>query len=182
MLSLANGEEKFSYTLWFTGLPKSGKDAIASQLIEGLRDTKIPVVYLQEEELKKTLSYDLGTKGFDRERHTLRMIHMCYHITANGVLNVVSSVSAKRKMRNYARSLIKNFVEIYVKCSVDTCIKRDNDTYFNSINLETYNNLIGVDIPYEEPFKPHITLDTEKQTIDENIEKLIKYLKKRKII
>lgn len=179
---MANGTGKFSHTIWLTGLPKSGKAEIALGIVAILRNQKIPVVHLEEEELKETLSYDLGRNNYDRDKHILRMIHVCYHITANGILNIASSSSAKRKMRNYARNLIGNFSEIYVKCPVDICIERDNGEYFGDINLKNYNNLIGTDIPYEEPTRPQLILDTEHDSIEENIKKLIQYLKKRKIL
>lgn len=170
------------YTIWFTGLSSSGKTTIANALVKKLHANNIPVILLDGDIVRKTLSRDLGYTKDERDKHITRVADVCHLITSNGVLNIACVVSPTKKIRSYARNLIKNFVEVYIKCPISVCEKRDAKGYYKKVKSGEIKDFVGINIKYEEPKSPEIILDTEKETIEESTDKLYEYLTKKKII
>jgi len=169
-------------TIWFTGLSSSGKTTIANVLVKKLHANNIPVILLDGDIVRKTLSRDLGYTKDERDKHITRVADVCHLITSNGVLNIACVVSPTEKIRTYARNLIKDFIEVYIKCSISVCKKRDVKGHYKKAESGEIKDFVGINIKYEEPKSPEITLDTEKETINESVNKLYKYLENKKII
>jgi adenylylsulfate kinase len=66
-----------------------------------------------------------------------------------------------------------NFYEVYVKCSLETCIARDPKGLYKKALSGEIKDLTGLQDPYEEPHNPEIIVDTEKQTLEECVNKII---------
>ena len=113
------------FVVWLTGLPASGKTTIARKLEEKLQELGWDTEVLDGDELRKGLSQDLGFSKEDRLKHGRRVAYLAKMLAKHGVAVIVSLVSPYRAMRDYARNLIEKFIEVYVKCSVETCMKRD---------------------------------------------------------
>ena len=165
--------------IWFTGLSSSGKTTLAYELMK-LIDS--PIVLLDGDIVRKTLSKDLGYKKEERDKHITRVADVCQLITDNDVLNIACVVSPTKKIRNYARNSIQNFVEVYIKCPVEVCEKRDVKGYYKKVRDGELKNFVGIDIKYEEPKSPELVLETSKETIQQSVDKLFKYLKCKNII
>jgi len=170
------------YTIWFTGLSGSGKTTIANRLSEILRSRGINLVLLDGDIVRKTLSKDLGYTKEERDENITRVVHACQLITKNGVLNLACVISPTKKIRDYARSLIKNLIEIYVKCPIEICEKRDAKGYYAKVRSGEMDHFVGINIPYEEPDNPELILNTNKETVEESVNKLLRELENRKII
>lgn len=169
-------------TIWFTGLSGSGKTTIANELVKKLRNNGIPVVLLDGDVVRETLSRDIEYTKEERDKHITRVADVCYLITLNGVLNIACVVSPTEKIRRYARNLIKNFVEVYVKCPISVCEKRDAKGHYKKVRSGEIKDFVGINIKYEEPKSPDIILNTDKETIEDSVNKLFKYLEDHKII
>ena len=171
-------------TIWLTGLHSSGKTTIAEGLVSFLREKNIPVVLLDGRPIRETISHDIGNGVYDLDRHNLRVAHVAYVLSGNNIMNVVCEVSAKSKVRRYARNLIGvgNFVDVYVKCPIEICAERDPDGIYSRYRNDTINNVVGLDIPYEEPYRPSLTIRTDRDTPGESLDKLMDYLYRRKVI
>ena len=170
------------HTIWFTGLSGSGKTTIANKVANYLRKQGIPVVVLDGDEVRKTLSADLGYTKEDRDRHIKRVAHVCKILTDNHILTISCVISPTKEIRDYARSLIKNFIEVYIKCSYEKCEQRDVKGLYKKAKEGEIQNFVGISVPYEEPDHPEVVLDTEKETVDESVHKLLTALKQRHII
>ena len=157
-------------TIWFTGLPSSGKSTIAIELVKELKRRKITHVLLDDNNMRKILSPDLRDIKYEYYRHVIRLANVSYLISTNDVLSIVCTVSPKRVLRKYAKQLIKNFVEVYVKCPKAVCEERAK---------QNFNGYHGC---YEEPLRPNVILDTQKETITRNVQTVIKYLEKQNIL
>ncbi|MFW6109769.1 MAG: adenylyl-sulfate kinase, partial [archaeon] len=68
---------------------------------------------------------------------------------------------------------------VYVKASVEACIERDVKGMYKKALAGEIKNFTGVDDPYEEPSDPEIIVDTEKESLNESVEKVLKYLEKK---
>jgi len=170
------------YTIWFTGISGSGKTTIANELVQIFRERKIPVVLLDGDIVRKTLSHDLGYSKEDRDRHITRVADVSHLININDILVIACVLSPTRKIRRYARKLIENFIEVYIKCPYEVCEKRDVKGFYKQVREGKIKHFVGYNISYEEPENPEIILNTDKETLAESVQKLISYLEKNNII
>src|SRR3989338_9955667 len=115
---------KPNWTIWFTGLHGSGKSTIANKLIGILRSKNIKADLLDGDELRKTVSSDLGYSLEERNEHMRRVAGLCKTITDKGVIAIASVASPTEKSRVYARKTLKNMLLVYVKCPLELCEKR----------------------------------------------------------
>jgi adenylyl-sulfate kinase len=171
-------------TIWFSGLHGSGKSTIARGLAERLRGRGVKVVVLDGDELRKGVSSDLGYSLEDRERHIARVANICEIISRNGVLNIACVASPTQKMRDYAKSMIPNFLEVYVKCPLAVCEKRDVKGHYKKARggEAGFESFLGVSLGFEEPKSPDIVLETDRESEEESISRLLSKLEQEKWI
>lgn len=165
-------------TLWFTGLPCSGKTTVAEIVAETLRTNGNKIELLDGDEIRKHFSAGVGFSREDRNTHLRRVAYLCHLLTKHGVIVLASFVSPYRENRDYARGLINNFVEIYAKCSLEICIQRDVKGMYKKALNGKIQQFTGVSDPYEEPTNPELVLETDKETAQENALKVIEKMKK----
>lgn len=166
-------------TVWFTGLPCSGKTTIADRVAEILKEKGYKVERLDGDIVRKHLTRDLGFSKEDREENLRRVGFVAKLLTRNGVIVLASFVSPYKHIRKYLRNEIGEFVEVYVKATPEECAKRDVKGMWAKARAGEIKNFTGHDDPYEEPESPELVLDTEKETIEESTQKVINFLKKR---
>ncbi len=165
------------FVIWLTGLPSSGKTTIARKLEPVLRTYGFPVEVLDGDEVRKWLSPEAGFSREDRERHLRRVAYVSHLLARNGVVVIASFVSPYRSVRRFARELIKDFVEVYVKCSLETCIRRDPKGLYRRALRGEISDMTGIQDVYEEPENPEVVLDTEAESPDSCVEKILETLK-----
>lgn len=165
--------------IWFTGLPGSGKTTIVRRLEEIIKDAGLAVEVLDGDEVRKWLSPDSGFSRSERETHIRRVAHVAHLLSRNGVIVLVSLVSPYRNSRKYARELIPNFVEVYTKCSLEVCMKRDPKGLYKKALAGEISNMTGLQDVYEEPENPEIILETDLQDINTCTSKVLQFLVER---
>ncbi len=171
-------KEQKGFTVWFTGLPCCGKTTIADQIAVSLKKQGYKVERLDGDIVRKDLTSDLGFSKKDRDENIKRVTFVAKLLTRNGVVVLATFVSPYKKMRDHARKEIGSFVEIYVRCPVDICMKRDVKGMYKKALAGELKGFTGVDDPYEEPGHPELIIDTDKETIAESVEKVLKILQK----
>ena len=169
-------------TIWFTGLPCSGKTTVAKILVERLNNMSIKAERLDGDVVRQSLTKDLGFSKEDRDKNIERITFVAELLTRNGVLTLVSFISPYTKKRDEARKRIEDFIEVYVKCSLEECERRDVKGMYKKARAGEIKNFTGVDDPYEEPLNAEIVLETDKETPDESADKVVSYLLKSKIL
>ena len=169
-------------TIWFTGLPCSGKTTVATILVERLKNMGIKAERLDGDVVRQSLTKDLGFSKEDRDKNIERITFVAELLTRNGVLTLVSFISPYTKKRDEARTRIKDFIEVYVKCPVEECERRDVKGMYKKARAGEIKNFTGVDDPYEEPLNAEIVLETDKEIQDESADKVVSYLLKSKIL
>ena len=163
-------------TIWFTGLSGSGKSTIARILEKRLRAMGRKVEVLDGDVVRTNLSKGLGFSKEDRDTNIKRIGFVCHLLTRNDVVAIAAAISPYREVRDYNRSLIGNFVEVYAKCSLDECAKRDVKGLYQKAMKGEIKGFTGVDDPYEEPLHPEVVCETDKQTPEESAEKVLSKL------
>jgi len=164
--------------IWLTGIPGSGKTTLALELQKFYENKGIPIEILDGDEIRKTLSKDLGLSPEDRKEHNRRVIFVAKILAKNGVTTIVPLISPYRETRANARKEIPDFIEIWVKTSVDECIKRDPKGLYKKALAGEIKNLTGLQAPYEEPQNAELILDTEKHSVEESIDLIVSSVKK----
>jgi adenylylsulfate kinase len=149
------------FVVWLTGLPASGKTTISAILGDRLRRIGLRVESLDGDEIRKWLSPNEGFSREDRERHLRRVAHVAQLLSRNGVAVLCAFVSPYHSTRSYARRVIPNFVEVYVKCPIEVCIKRDPKGLYKQAAAGQISNMTGVQDAYEPPSSPELVVDTE---------------------
>jgi adenylylsulfate kinase len=166
------------YTLWFTGLPSSGKSTLARMVESRLTHMGFHTEVLDGDEVRLRLSKGLGFSKEDRDENIKRISYVANIITRCGGVAITCAISPYREIRDEARKEIGRFVEIYVKCPIEECIKRDVKGLYKRAISGEIANFTGISDPYEEPLQPEITLETNIETMDESVEKILSVLKK----
>ena len=164
--------------IWLTGIPGSGKTTLALELKNFYDQKGLPIDILDGDEIRKTLSKDLGFSPEDRKEHNRRVIFVAQILAKNGVTTIVPLISPYRETREFARKEIPDFVEVWVKASVDECKKRDPKGLYKKAMAGEIKNLTGLQAPYEDPQNAELVLDTEKLTVEESAELVISTVKK----
>lgn len=168
--------------LWFTGLPCCGKTTVADLVAQKLKHRGRKVERLDGDIVRKSLTKDLGFSKEDRNKNIERITFVSKLLSRNGVFVLTSFISPYIKKREHAREETTNFIEIYVKASVEECKKRDIKGMYEKAIKGEIKNFTGISDPYEEPPEPEIVLDTEKESVEESAQKVIRYLKEHNFI
>ncbi len=163
-------------TLWFTGLPSSGKSTIARLVERRLRKAGIKVELLDGDVVRTNLSKGLGFSREDRNDNIKRIGFVCHLLTRNGIAAIVSAVSPYREARDANRRMIGNFVEVFVNTSAAECEKRDVKGLYKKARAGEIKGFTGVDDPYETPENPEVICDTVKEKPEESAEKVLRRL------
>ncbi len=164
------------FTLWFTGLPCSGKSAVADRVAEILRGKGLHVERLDGDIVRQDLTRDLGFSKEDRDENIRRVTFVAKLLTRNGVAVLTSFISPYRDVRARSRREIGNFIEVYAKCALEECIRRDVKGMYQKAIRGEIKEFTGISDPYEEPESPEILLQTDKETLEESVEIVLKRL------
>jgi adenylylsulfate kinase len=165
------------FTIWFTGLSGSGKTTLSKRLESELRRRGILKVELLDGDVIRThLSEGLGFSKEDRDANIKRIGFVCKLLSRNGVVAIAAAISPYREIRDFNRKEIGDFVEVYCKCPLEICIRRDVKGLYRKALAGEIKNYTGVDDPYEEPLKPEVTLETDRETPEQSVMKIIQKL------
>ncbi|HSQ35329.1 MAG TPA: adenylyl-sulfate kinase, partial [Candidatus Binatia bacterium] len=163
-------------TIWFTGLPCSGKTTLALKLNAELMKRGFLPEELDGDITRKYLSKGLGFSKEDRDENIRRVGFVCSLLTKHGAVTTAAFVSPYRSIRAEIREMIGNFVEVYVKCSLEKCIERDVKGMYKKAIAGEIKNFTGISDPFEEPEKPELVIESDRESEDESLQKLLNKL------
>ena len=162
------------FTFWFTGLSGSGKTTLSKRVESELRRRGIERVELLDGDVIRThLSKGLGFSKEDRDTNIRRIGFVCKLLSRNGVIAIAAAISPYREVRDFNRKEIGDFVEVHCKCSLETCIERDVKGFYKKALAGEIRNYTGIDDPYEEPLNPEVVLETDRETPEESVKKIM---------
>ena len=169
--------ENKGFTLWLTGLPRSGKSTVAGLVAGRLRSLGVDKVELLDGDIiREGLCRDLGFSREDRTENIRRISFVSKLLTRNGVAVIVAAISPYREDRELAREEIQSFVEVWCKASIDACAERDYKGLYEKAKRGEITNLTGVNDPYEEPEDADLVLDTEGEQPEQSAERVMAVL------
>jgi adenylylsulfate kinase len=160
------------FTIWFTGLSGAGKSTLSKIIEQRLKARNHNVEVLDGDIVRTHLSKGLGFSREDRNTNIQRIAFVCSLLTRNGVIAIAAAISPYREAREWARKEIGNFVEVYIKCPIDVCRERDVKGLYKLADEGKLKGFTGVDDPYEEPERPELIIETDKETIEESVARI----------
>ncbi|RRQ29448.1 adenylyl-sulfate kinase [Rhodococcus sp. Eu-32] len=170
-------------TVWFTGLPASGKSTVAVALERALVESGRAAYLLDGDNVRHGLSDDLGFTPGDRAENIRRVGHLTRLLADAGVVAIASLVSPLESDRAIARALNDaaglTFVEVAVSTPLAECERRDPKGLYARARAGELKGLTGVDAPYEPPENPDLTIDTTGADIDELVRQVLDVLEER---
>lgn len=173
-----------SFILWFTGLSASGKSSVANAFARALFERGNQAFVLDGDNVRHGLNNDLGFGETDRKENIRRIGEVSKLFVESGQIVLTAFISPYRADRQVVRGLVKEgeFIEVYVKCSVEACEKRDPKGLYKKARNAEIPNFTGISAPYEEPENPEIILDTERYSIEECAQQLTDILTAKGLI
>ena len=159
-------------TVWFTGLPSSGKTTLAHALAKRLADEGYDRVEVLDGDLaREHLTKGLGFSREDRAENVRRIGWVASLLARNGVVVLASVISPYRDDRDAVREMHgERFVEVHVATPLEVCAERDVKGLYAKQRAGELTGLTGVDDPYEPPLHPEIVVPTHQQSVDESVE------------
>lgn len=169
-----------AFVMWMTGLPCSGKTTLVRKLQESIPN----LAMLDGDELREWLSPKDFTKQ-GRDEHNVKVAHLAKLLYSHGVPVAVSLVSPYIENRTKARQIVGGdnaFIEVFVKCGLDECEKRDVKGMYKKARAGEIKGFTGISDPYEEPPSPDISVNTQNEGVDESARRLSEFLGSRSLV
>jgi adenylyl-sulfate kinase len=168
--------------MWLTGLSGAGKTTIAIALESKLRERDVRVERLDGDTVRQGLTRDLGFSKEDRDKNIERVTFVAKLLSRNGVGVLASFISPYRAARQIVREETTNFIEVFVDAPLEVCIERDVKGMYAKAIAGEIKEFTGISDPYEPPEAPEITVNTDRETVDESVQKILHYLEERQFI
>lgn len=167
--------------VWFTGLSAAGKSTIAHAVEKELFNNSIRTYVFDGDNIRHGLNADLGFSQEDRKENIRRIAEISKLMVDAGIFVLAAFISPYREDRGAVRRLFPedNFAEIYVKCSVKECERRDPKEQYKKARAGIIKSYTGISSPYEEPDNPDLVIDTEILTVDESVKEVMAFLIKK---
>ena len=149
-----------AFAVWLTGLPASGKSAIAWELRAGLAAAGLEAEVLESDAVRQVVT---PAPTYFREERDLfyRALAFCGgRLTAHGVPVIIDATANRREYRNLARALVPHFLEVAVACPLEVCQQRDRKGTYRKAMEGKSATVPGLQESYDPPLNPEVTVDT----------------------
>lgn len=173
-------------TVWFTGLSGAGKSTLASAVREHLTANGLATEMLDGDELRRSLSADLGFSRHDRETHVRRVGFVAELLSKHGVITLVPVIApyanARDDVRSHHDGRDTTYIEVHVATPLAECARRDPKGLYARATSGELSGFTGIDDPYEEPENPELRLDTTDMGVTSAANQVMWLLENRGVI
>jgi len=173
-----------SVVIWFTGLSGSGKSTLAHAIEEILFKKGYRTFVLDGDNVRHGLSSNLEFSNEDRKENIRRIAEVTKLMMEAGLIILTAFISPFKEDRIAVRNLIPDgdFIEIFCKASLATCEARDVKGFYKRARAGEIKNYTGINSPYEVPENPELIIDTDQETLDNSVAKIVRFLHTKEII
>jgi adenylyl-sulfate kinase len=179
---MTNAVSNKGFTLWFTGLPCSGKTTLASLVAAELQKRGRGVEILDGDVVRTHLSKGLGFSREDRDENIRRIGFVCGLLSKHGAIAIAAAVSPFRSTRDQVRASIEKFVEVYVAAPLEVCIARDVKGLYKKAIAGEIAQFTGISDPYEHPLNPELTVEAYQESPEASAARIIAKLEQMGLV
>jgi len=167
------------FVVWFTGLSGAGKSTLAELLRVELEALGRHVEVLDGDEVRTNLSKGLGFSKEDRDTNIRRIGYAARLVARSGGVAITAAISPYQEVRDEVRGQTPGFFEVYVRCSLEELTRRDVKGLYAKALRGEIQNFTGVNDPYEPPPAPEVTTDSERETVEQSLNRILDALERR---
>ncbi|MEC0126837.1 adenylyl-sulfate kinase [Paenibacillus pabuli] len=169
-----------SCALWFTGLSGAGKSSLAFALEQYLHEKGVHGYVLDGDNVRHGLNRDLGFTAEDRQENLRRIGEVSKLMVDAGLFVLSAFISPHAQDREMVKQLFEadDFIEIYVRCSIEECERRDPKGLYKKARSGDIPHFTGISAPYDIPESPSLVIDTEELSIDEAVQEIVQHLER----
>jgi len=175
-----------TWAVWITGLPGSGKTVIARKVRRVLEERDVSgVKVLELDEIRRFITLQPTYSDEEREIVYAALAYMAKLLVESGTPIIIDATANRRKYRERARETIPKFAEVYVKCSLGTCMEREGRRKAKYAPSGIYNKAMdkgatvpGVNVQYEEPLNPEVVVNSETMSVKACAERVVAFIQK----
>jgi adenylylsulfate kinase len=160
-----------SWAVWITGLPGSGKSAVARAAVEAISTPTAPVALLELDEMRRLVTPAPIYSDAERDLVYRALVFVASTLVDAGVPVIVDATAHRRAWRDLARAVIPHFAEVQLTCPLDVCREREETRVGGHAPRGIYaaagrpdGRVPGVDVRYEPAASPEVTIDTTRET------------------
>lgn len=185
-LSNPMGLVKKGFVLWFTGMSGAGKSSLSVPVAERLRAAGLPVEVLDGDEVRTHLSAGLTFSKEDRDVNVRRIGYVARLLARNGAIAITALISPYRSLREEQKQAVvadgAGFCEVYVECPVEVLTERDVKGLYKRALAGEIENFTGISDPYEPPENPDVVVRSDRDSVDEGVERIVARLREMRLI
>lgn len=171
-----------SFTVWFTGLPCSGKTTLSRRLYNHLKQCNCQVHLMDGDAIRAQLPRTLGFTKNDRDEHGRRLGALAQTMNDKGTICIVAAITPYAQTREHNRRTLGRYVEVFCNCPVAVAESRDSRGLYAKARSGKISHFTGVSDPYEEPAAPEVVVFTEHEDIDASLARILDYLQEQELI
>jgi len=163
--------------LWLIGISGAGKTTLAQMLEQYFLRKKRSVYILDGDLIREFYDNDLGYSQVDREANIKRIMLAAYVLDQNEIITIVANISPFEYLRQFARRKIKDYVQIYLQKDIHISMRNDIKGIYKNHLLKT--DLVGIDVPFEEPLDNELILSVDHMTKEKAYSLIIEFINKK---
>ena len=158
-----------SKLIWITGLAGSGKTSIGKEVFKKLKKLDPATAFIDGDNYRELFN-SYGYSREDRLEIAKKIIKLCYFLTQQNINVVCCTISLFNEIHEENRKLFDNYYEIYISCKMEELLRRDQKSLYSKALAGEINNVVGVDIDFDIPKQPFLSIDNSKnETLNKNI-------------
>lgn len=166
--------------VWITGLSGAGKTTLARAVERRLFESGRRAVAIDADNVRSGLCSDLGFSPEERSENIRRIAHVAEFLLSTGAIVIVACLSPYVRDRERARQIIghHDFFEVYAHCPIEICQERDPKGLYGKVRDGKVKSFSGIASPYQPPAEPALTVHTDRQQLEEEVEVVLSLLKR----
>ncbi|HYO60150.1 adenylyl-sulfate kinase [Archangium sp.] len=146
-----------SAVVWFTGLPSSGKSALATQVRRRLNDLGVQTLLLDGDEVRACVKPPAGYDDTGRANAYETLARLAALFAGQRLVVLVPATAHLRSFREQARRLAPRFIEVFLDVPAEEARRRDaGKQLYSRVEKSGASSLPGSGVPYEVPLEPEV--------------------------
>jgi len=177
-----NSDKQEAPVIWFTGISGSGKSTLARKVMAELQRQHIPSEFLDGDVVREFFEGDLGYSPPERILNVKRIAFAASLLARHGITTVVANIAPYYEVRDFIRKKTARYLQIFCDASMAKVAERDVKGHYKKHQAGALQSLVGVDDAYDRPRSPDLTVDTDRQAVEESVQQVFELLRAKGVM